>query len=460
MKTSTRAGDFAILKDRLGPQRILPEAIDILAVTEIETAFIINRDDYLLGKRIGDIMRIGFRINSENSQFERIQRNNCRTLRKLRIASKTRKLRVAFLVGENAKWACQSLYEEFERSQRFEPVILVTADRQGNRSNIELIKKVNETYNFFKSRNMNTQFAYDVTTLQYLDLRQFKPDIVFYQQPWAIDNVQSTMAVSKFALSCYVPYSIAGTTEAMVHCPKTFLYGIWRHFIISSSLGDEYKSWMLANKESLIITGHPKLDAYNNGIINDMHYIIYAPHFAMKNSILKLSTFDWSGHYILDFAKMHNELRWVFKPHPLFKFQIMKDGIMTESEIDDYYDEWARIGMVYDQGDYFDIFKNSDALITDCSSFLSEYLPTKMPVVHLISENMVAPNPVSKVTSSHYYKAHNTTELEFYLNDVIINKNDPLKDKRVEDISVLNLDGISASSKILNHIKKELEIYD
>ncbi|MDD1744147.1 MAG: CDP-glycerol glycerophosphotransferase family protein [Methanomassiliicoccales archaeon] len=406
-------------------------------------------------------MRIGIRTNSESKEFERIQRNNSRTLRRLRKASKTRKLRIAFLVGENSKWSCQSLYEEFRRSQRFEPIILITGERQGSRSNLELIEKVNETYSFFKARNMNPQLAYDVRRSEYLDLRQFKPDLVFYQQPWTIDDVQSPTAISKFALGCYVPYSIAGTSEVMVHYPKTFLYGIWRHFIVSSLVGDEYKSWMTANKESLIITGHPKLDVYNNNeIINEMHYIIYAPHFATKNSVLKLSTFDWSGRYILDFAKRHTELRWVFKPHPLFRSQIIKDGILTENEISSYYDEWARIGMIYDQGDYFSIFKNSDALITDCSSFLSEYLPTKMPVIHLISENMVTPNPLSRIASSHYYKVHNITELEFYLNEVIINKNDPQKEKRIEDIRVLDLDGISASSKILNHLKGELGIYD
>jgi hypothetical protein len=294
-------------------------------------------------------MRMGIRNNSENKQFEKIQRNNRRTLKRLRVEGKTRKMRVGFLVGDTAKWSCQSLYDEFERSQRFEAVILVTADRQGNRSNSGLIKKVNETQDFFISRNMDVQVAYDVRTLQYLDLRQFKPDIVFYQQPWAIDQAQSPSVVSKFALGCYVPYSIASTTEVMVHYPKTFLYGMWKHFITSSLLGDEYESWMLSNKESLIITGHPKLDAYNNEISNGMHYIIYAPHFATKDTILRLSTFDWSGRYILDFAKTHNELNWVFKPHPLFRFQIIKDGIMTEKEIDDYYDEWAGIGMVYIQ---------------------------------------------------------------------------------------------------------------
>ena len=129
---------------------------------------------------------------------------------------------------------------------------------------------------------------------------------------------------------------------------------------------------------------------------------------------------------------------------------------MTESEIDRYYDEWAKVGLVYDQGDYFGIFKNSDALITDSSSFLSEYLPTKMPVIHLISENMVAQNSISKVTSAHYYQAHDLKELEFYLNDVIINKNDPMKEKRIEDIGILTIDGNSASSIIIDHLRKEL----
>jgi CDP-glycerol glycerophosphotransferase (TagB/SpsB family) len=150
----------------------------------------------------------------------------------------------------------------------------------------------------------------------------------------------------------------------------------------------------------------------------------------------------------------------VFKPHPRFKRQIIEEGIMTENEINSYYDEWSKIGMVYDQGDYFDIFKNSDVMITDCSSFLSEYLPTAMPVIHLISENMVAPNPISKVASAHYYKVHDINELEFYLNDVIINKNDPLKERRINDISILTSDGASASSRIVSHLKKEFRMYD
>lgn len=407
-------------------------------------------------------MRNGDKIRcvAENSRCKRIQKNNKKNLQVLITESKKRKLRVAFLVSENAKWSCQSLYEEFDKSEEFEPFILVTADSQRSPNIHEHDKQLMETYDFFRSKNMNTFYAYDIKERHFLNLDQFNPDIVFYQQPWALNGIQSPTIVSKFALSCYVPYSIAGTTEAVIHYPKTFLYGIWKHFVISESIKSEYESWMEDNKESLVVTGHPKLDSYNESQGMEKHYIIYAPHFAFRNSILKLSTFDWNGEYILDFARAHREFNWVFKPHPRLKLQVIQDGIMTKEEIDNYYNEWAKIGVVYDQGDYFNIFKSSDALITDCSSFLSEYLPTTKPVIHLISKDMVALNSISEVTSSHYYKAHDLKELEFYLNDVIINKNDPMKEKRINDVNILASDGISASSRILNHLKKELQIHD
>jgi hypothetical protein len=400
------------------------------------------------------------RYDAEIKRCKKIQKNNNKILQALITESKTRKLRVAFLVSENAKWSCQTLYEEFDRSDEFEPFVLVTADSQRSPNIYDHDKQLNETYNFFKSRKMSTFYAYDIKARRFLNLQQFNPDIVFYQQPWALDRIQSPMIVSKFALSCYVPYSIAGTTEAVVCYPKTFLYGIWKHFVVSESIKKEYESWMVENKESLVVTGHPKLDSYNESQGVDEHYIIYAPHFAFRNSILKLSTFDWNGKFILDFARAHRELKWVFKPHPRLKLQVIHDGIMTEDEIDDYYDEWAKIGIVYDQGDYFNIFKSSDALVTDCSSFLSEYLPTTKPVIHLISKDMVALNSISEVASSHYYKVHDLKELEFYLNDVIINKNDPMKKKRIDDIKILASDGISASSRILNYLKKEFKIHD
>ena len=67
---------------------------------------------------------------------------------------------------------------------------------------------------------------------------------------------------------------------------------------------------------------------------------------------------------------------------------------------------------------------------------------------------MVEPNPISKASSAHYYKAHDLKELEFYLNDVIIKKNDPLREQRINDINTLIAGGEPASSRIVNHLVK------
>ena len=43
---------------------------------------------------------------------------------------------------------------------------------------------------------------------------------------------------------------------------------------------------------------------------------------------------------------------------------------MTEQGINNYFDEWQNIGIIYEYGHYFDLFKNSDFMITDSASFL------------------------------------------------------------------------------------------
>ena len=62
---------------------------------------------------------------------------------------------------------------------------------------------------------------------------------------------------------------------------------------------------------------------------------------------------------ILDWAKKHSDtVTWIFKPHPAFRYELIKNAIMTEQEVDEYYNGWSSVGNIYTQGDYFNIFKN------------------------------------------------------------------------------------------------------
>ena len=58
-------------------------------------------------------------------------------------------------------------------------------------------------------------------------------------------------------------------------------------------------------------------------------------------------------------------------------------------------------------------------MITDCSTFLIEYLMTGKPLINLVSKNAVDFNTVVKEALKYFYKPKNREELEEVLNSII-----------------------------------------
>ena len=81
--------------------------------------------------------------------------------------------------------------------------------------------------------------------------------------------------------------------------------------------------------------------------------------------------------------------------------------------------------------------QKSLAMITDSGSFLTEYLFTKQPCIHLVSEYFKGNENVEKICQT-YYNAHNLYEMNKFLEDVLINKNDPKKLERLALLEELN----------------------
>ena len=75
-----------------------------------------------------------------------------------------------------------------------------------------------------------------------------------------------------------------------------------------------------------------------NDDVKNEGYIIYAPHHSFAPSHLNFATFKWNGKYILEYAKSHPEFKFVFKPHPQLKTRMIKRHIMSEKEVDNYFE--------------------------------------------------------------------------------------------------------------------------
>lgn len=353
-----------------------------------------------------------------------------------RLKNKKDKIRVIFLIRENQKWTYQSVYEKFDKSQKFEPLILVSLLELVAKGKDKTRNNLEENYNFFKSKGMNVDYAYK--NGQYIDLNVFKPDIVFYDQEWDLPKIHKPKYISSFALTCYCPYGyeLLQKEKAYTQDFHRFLY---KFFVEHQENIKRYKSYNKHNIENCVLAGYPKLDAYLNA--NDVKCnlwkddkkfkVIYAPHHSFEKNDLRLATFAKNEKFILELAKKHPETTWVFKPHPRFKYALLKNKIMNESEVNNYYEQWNKIGKVYDGGNNFELMFTSDLMITDCCSFLAEYVPTKKPLIRLTNSKGYKLNNIGRIIMEGYYTADNCVNLE-HLFEKLINSNNDNK-KRIRE---------------------------
>lgn len=395
---------------------------------------------------------------SQNCNY--IKSNTEKVLRTLKSKAKTRPLKVLFHVYDESKWKCQSLYNLMVQDADFEPVIIATKNYAPPKYPISYMTPgaVKKVYEFFKNKNMNVEIGYDWEKQKYIPFEKFKPDIIFYQAPWYVYKTQGPVVCSKFALTYYVPYFIATSLGENEYYLRFHKY-VHSYYVLNNLIRDYYSSHMSNRGENLRVVGHPQLDYFhlNKNEANEKKYVIYAPHWScLENNNLRWGTFLENGKFILKYAQEHPEFSWVFKPHPNLKSTLTQ--IMPKEEIEDYYAQWAKIGMCYETGDYLDLFMQSYALITDCGSFLTEYFMTGQPVIHLASKYANEYNSSVKKIIETYYRVWDNEQLKEVLDNLLIKKEDTFNEKRLNLVEELGLKNSFAAKNILEDIEKELDI--
>lgn len=387
---------------------------------------------------------------------------------KLRFKAKKRKIKVAFWYYEIEKWSSiVSLYKELEKSEHFEPVIYLSGncDSFKHMSQKDLLE---QNCKFLDSQDIKYKVLYDKEENKFLPIENYKCDIIFYQLPWAIATEQNLNQTAKFALTCYVPYcfySLKSNTNYF-----TWFHGkLWKYFVETDFHKKEYAKEFKA--KNCVALGSVKFDNYKlvDKSTAQKHWktnkkrIIYAPHHSIEASgFHNMATFIENGDFILELAKKYKDkVEWIFRPHFALKDRLLRYGIRTEAEIDEYYRQWEELGKISKSEDnYYEQFITSDGLITDCISFLSEYLPVNKPVLHLRNKKQAQPfNDLLQNIIDGYYQIYEKEEIEKIFKEVIINGNDYLRDKRSEKVKYLMIDeNKTTAQKIREYLETELRV--
>ena len=386
-----------------------------------------------------------------------------KSLRRVREKFGRQKLKVVFVVGQTSKWKCQSVYDLMKGSSHYDPVIaLVICDFEQGYTREAKAATTAAHEEYFRARGMKCVRGYSPETGRNIPLRELDPDLVFYSQPWYVDECQCPYAVADRALTFYVPYYVTNLESVSFSCGNTFVRSVFGYITLNAEVASVYRKAYagLTCAARYLGLGHPALDVFRSvkSGTREVRTVIYAPHWSIDHpgnlNVENYSTFLETGMPILTFAESHPEIRWVFKPHPTLRSTLKNSGAWKDDAIDLYYRRWEKLGVACYDGSYIEYFKNSDALITDCGSFLVEYACTGNPIIHLISptRKVFAQNGLEKVFDT-YYQSCDAQDLYRLLQEVVLDSKDPKRGVRMAAIRAAGLCETDAAAQVVKYLE-------
>ena len=360
---------------------------------------------------------------------------------------------VCFVVFSLSMWSVDRLYKLLAQDKKFSVSILVVPISPDMNS----LNK--ETLSFF------IDGCYDVKTLEDPSFNIDYFDVLVYTHPYTVHAVVLDQYLNKLATYVSYSYMLADKIEKL-DLPLYLLS--WRYFCDSMYYKKlvETKSRVYTN--NAVFCGYPKMDSFyeNHGDNQYQHnkkIIIYAPHHSLNRKGVKAATMDKNGWYFLYLVEKYKDhVFWIVKPHPELRYSSVEAGLFKDESGYDYYlKKWEETGTakVVENGGYFDIFKESDAMITDSVSFLAEYQFTGHPLLLLESGKQTYNEFGNQILNILYRcDGNDFNGIEKYLQNVI-NGEDPMADKRnnffLNNLSFSEGDSHLACDNIYNVFKEQ-----
>lgn len=353
--------------------------------------------------------------------------------RKVKVIRNSDTIKVLFVIAELGSWKTEELYLSMLSSKRFMPILGVTTSQEVPGSKSILI-------NYLEKKN----YAFIDIDKPGCSIKDLKPDIKFYYKPYENSYPKKHVFSKNLeSLTCHIQYAFNQIDEAWA-VNHLSIKGSWLVFLENESVYNCWLKYSFLYKKSLRVTGYPIQDMLlkNKSFFEDpwknqdksKKRIIYAPHHSIPgtNGIgIEYSTFLENGEFILNLAKrLGDTTQWAFKPHPTLYPKLLK--IWGEEKTNSYYNEWKKLSNTQiELGEYIGLFKHSDAMIHDCSSFLIEYLFVNKPVLFLTSDKTHI--SLKSVFTENAYKAHykacEKKEIANFVNDVL-NGSDNMANER------------------------------
>lgn len=377
------------------------------------------------------------------------------------------KITVAFFLQSPSVWKYDSLYRLFERSERFEPVVVIcpfNVHLSYDRSETQNVMKQSEE--FVKKLGYRYIQTFDSEHNKWLDIKRvLNPDVIFYTKPYKDTLPQYHIYKFPDRLNCYIQYGFTCINIFRMNYNLPFYNLLWRFFVETEyqlGFSQQYQTCGGKNTqvvgslgmETLMLPDYKPVDVWKLQPKRKKR-IIWAPHHTV-DYLFNFSNFFTYCDFMFEMAeKYKDEIQIAFKPHPVLKFKLI--NLWGNERTEAYYQRWRDLpnGQL-EEGYYADLFLTSDAMIHDCASFTAEYLHTRKPTMFIVKDEHTADhwNSFGLMCFNLHYHANRPAEVEEYIKNVVIAGNDPKAAERDDFYRnyLYPKDGVMPSQKIVNHI--------
>lgn len=364
------------------------------------------------------------------------------------------KITVIFLCQNTVLWnKHRIIFENMQNDDRYSVKILAVPEINS--------KNKNEFFEYYK--NIYSDKVIDARKGNgWFDLKELQPDYVFLQRPYDqyLPKEYRSKTISSYTKVCYLTYgySLIRILEGLC-MDKLFFRNVYMYFAENKiyynyNIKRFKKSHNKGYRKTLNI-GYPSLQDFVNKKSernkSEKFNVVWTPRWSEDKEVGGGNFLNFKDK-ILNFAKLNEKIDITFRPHPMTFKHFVSINKMTEKEVEDYIENF-KVGknLNYDdQPDFDKTFWNSDALLTDASSVIIEYLLTGKPIIYCDAGSQ--PDDFMLELLKVFYVVNTWEEAEKKVIE-LSNGIDPLKENRALKVKeMLGEDFTHISDRFLNEI--------
>ena len=382
-------------------------------------------------------------------------------------------IRVGFLCQFIPAWSkLKPVYRQMLTDPRFEPILICVPSNLENRKLVNDTGK-NDTYEYFLYEGYTqARNAWDGET--WLDLSQLKLDYIFYPRPYNgfLPPCYDSALVSRYCRICLVMYGMSMTEQIIdTVMERSFFRYVYFYFAESPYvMARNRKMGALLHKLGLQksvykgLPGMEEISAKRDQISPAWDFslnpfrVIWTPRWTTEPALGGTNFFEYY-QVLLDYAREHEKMDFLFRPHPLALENFQKTGEMTPQQVQSFLDQIRALPNVSldSQKEYFSTMWGASVLVTDISGIMPEYFVTGKPMIYCASNMPLTPSPHTQTMLEGCYAVYNREELFACLERLAAGQ-DPLAEKRQRIAESLYGGLNSAPSRgILEELAKDCE---